>query len=154
MGTFHKLTYHVVFSTRYRRKSIRDDVRERLYEYVGGTIRGLDGHLIEIGGVEDHVHLLANLSPAKAVSDTIRDLKAHASKWANEERLTTDRFEWQKGYGAFTVSYSQIEIVQRYIRNQTEHHRQRSFKEEYMEFLTRHGIEFREEYLFEGEHHG
>lgn len=85
MGSFTRLTYHIVFGTKYRRRSIRNDLKERLYEYIGGTIRGKKGHLIEIGGVEDHIHILAGLSPAIAVSEVIRDVKANSSKWMTDE---------------------------------------------------------------------
>jgi putative transposase len=154
MSTFTKLIYHIVFSTKYRRKSIVDPFSERLYEYIGGIIRAQNGHLIEIGGVEDHVHLLVNLPPAKSISDTIREIKANASKWSNELPDTTCRFEWQKGYGAFTVSYSQIDSVRHYIQNQREHHRTKTFEEEYVAFLKRHNIDFDHQYLFEAEHYG
>ncbi len=153
MGSFARLTYHIVFATKYRRRTIKDDVQERLYEYVGGTLRGKKGHLIEIGGIEDHVHILASLSPTVAVADVIRDVKASSSKWMSEERHL-NAFEWQKGYGAFTVSYDRVEAICNYIRNQKEHHRTKSFQEEYIDFLERHGIEFRLEYLFEDEHNG
>jgi putative transposase len=102
----------------------------------------------------DHVHVLARLSPTFAVADVIRTVKANSSRWMNEQPEVMPLFEWQKGYGAFTVSYSRIEAVQHYIRNQREHHRVKSFQEEYIEFLERHQIEFRLEYLFEDEHHG
>ncbi len=154
MGTFTKLTYHVVFSTKYRRKSINQATQERLYEYMGGIIRNLDGSLVEIGGIEDHVHLLVNLPPFKSVSDSIRDIKANASRWMNERLQTNLKFEWQKGFGAFTVSHSQIEIVRQYIRNQREHHRTRSFTEEFIELLQRHEIMFNPASLFEAEHVG
>ncbi len=154
MGSFSKLTYHVVFSTKYRRKTINDEMRERLYEYIGGVVRNLNGSLIKIGGIEDHVHLLVNLSPAKSVSDSIRDIKSNGSKWLNELSEGRSRFEWQKGYGAFTVSHSHIEIVRRYIRNQREHHRTRTFEEEFVELLRRHEIKFDRKYLFEAEHVG
>jgi len=154
MSTFSKLSYHIVFSTKYRCKSIADSFSERLYEYIGGIIRGKNGHMIEIGGVEDHVHLLANLPPTKSISDTIREIKANSSKWRNELSDKTDRFEWQKGYGVFTVSYSQIEPVRYYIRNQREHHRTITFEEEYIAFLKLHDIEFDHKYLFEAEHSG
>ena len=154
MGSFTQLTYHVVFATKYRRDSITDDIQERLYEYIGGTIRALKGHLIEIGGVRDHVHILARLAPTLAVSDVIRDVKANSSKWLSERSATHRTFEWQKGYGAFTVSYSQSPVVQKYIQGQKEHHRTHSFQDEYVAFLQRHSIEFRPEYLFEDEHHG
>lgn len=154
MGSFTRLTYHVVFGTKYRRRSIGDPIRERLYEYIGGILRAKKGHLIEIGGVQDHVHILARLSPSLAVADVIRDVKANSSKWISEQPGAASIFEWQKGYGAFTVSYSQIETAREYIRRQAEHHRTTTFQEEYMAFLKRHGIEFRLEYLFEDEHHG
>lgn len=154
MGAFTRLTYHVVFGTKHRQPLIREKFRERLYGYVGGTIRELNGHLIEIGGVEDHVHILANLSAAKAVSDVIRDIKANASRWLNELPEVTTRFEWQKGYAAFTVSYSQVPSVRGYIQNQREHHRVTTFEEEYIAFLRRHDIEFEHRWLFEAEHHG
>ena len=151
MGSFSKLTYHIIFATRYRRKTIRPELQHRLYEYIGGIVRKQKGHLIEIGGVEDHIHILANLSPVAAISDSIRDIKANSAKWMNELPERKDKFEWQKGYGAFTVSASQIESVCKYVQNQKEHHRVKSFEEEYIEFLQRHGIEFERRYLFEGE---
>lgn len=154
MGSFTQLTYHVVFATKYRRPSITDAIQERLYEYIGGTIRARKGHLIRIGGMPDHIHILARLSPTLAIAEVIRDVKANSSKWMNDHTDVTRNFEWQKGYGAFTVSYSQIPDVEKYIQNQKEHHRTRTFQEEYVEFLKRHGIEFRMEYLFEDEHHG
>lgn len=153
MGSFTRLNYHIVFGTKYRKRSIGETIQERLYEYIGGTLRAKKGQLIEIGGVEDHVHLLAGLSPTFAVSDVIRDVKANSSKWLRDDRKV-DEFEWQKGFGAFTVSYDRIEAIQNYIRNQKEHHRTKSFQEEYVDFLQRHDIEFRPEYLFEDENHG
>ena len=154
MGSFTQLTYHVIFATKYRRLSITESIQERLYEYIGGTIRAQNGSLIQIGGMPDHIHILASFSPTLAVTDAVRVIKANSSKWMNEQSGTTQRFQWQKGYSVFTVSYSQIPIVKQYIENQQEHHRVRSFQEEYMEFLKRHGPEFQLEYLFEDEHHG
>ena len=154
MASFTQLSYHIVFATKRRRGSITDDIRERLYEYIGGTIRALKGHLVEIGGVTDHVHILARLSPTLAVSDVIRDVKANSSKWLSEISAPHQSFEWQKGYGAFSVSYSQIPVVRQYIQRQPEHHKLVTFQEEYIAFLKRHEIEFRLEYLFEDEHHG
>ena len=103
--------------------------------------------------MEDHLHILARLSPTLAISDVVRDVKANSSKWMNEEAVACG-FEWQEGYGGFTISYDRIESVGSYIRNQKEHHRTKSFQEEYIDFLTRHNVEFRLEYLFEDEHHG
>ena len=158
MGSFTKLTYHIVFGTKFRRKSICNEFVEPLYEYIGGTIRNRKGSLIQIGGVEDHLHLLVTLPPTITVADAVRDIKANASKWVNENREETknpgDNFEWQIGYGAFTVSYSHIEIVREYIQGQRRHHRTKSFDEEYIELLERHNIPFDRKFLFEGEYSG
>jgi len=154
MGSFTKLTYHIVFGTKFRTPSIQDEFRERLYEYIGGTIRGMKGHLIEIGGVEDHIHLLANLTPSMALSAGVRDIKSCSSYWISELSEVSSKFEWQKGYSAFSVSFSQISAVRGYIQNQQEHHRKQSFKDEYIEFLRRHEIPFEDRFLFEAEHHG
>ena len=154
MGSFTQLSYHIVFATKFRRRLITSQIQKRLYEYIGGTLRAKKGSAIEIGGVEDHVHILARLSPTIAVSEVIRDVKACSSKWLNEEIRIDCGFKWQKGYGAFTVSYDRINTVRSYIRNQAEHHKTKTLQEEYVDFLTRHKIEFRMEHLFEDEHHG
>jgi REP element-mobilizing transposase RayT len=154
MGSFTRLTYHIVFATKYRTPSINATIQERLYEYVGGILRAKKGHVVQIGGIADHIHLLTELSASFAVSDVIRDVKANSSKWVNEQPEINHFFEWQKGYGAFTVSYSLRESVQEYIQKQEERHRRRTFQEEYIELLKRHHIPFRSEYLFEEEHHG
>ena len=124
MGSFTRLTYHIIFGTKFRRKMIRNEIAKPLYEYIGGTIRNRKGRLIQIGGVEDHLHLLVGLPPTITVSDAVRDIKANGSKWINENRVDTrnlsEKFEWQIGYGAFTVSYSNIAIVQNYIATQRE----------------------------------
>ena len=154
MSTFTKLTYHIVFSTKYRHQLIYKSLQERLYQYIGGTVRSQNGHLIEIGGIEDHVHLLLNLPATIALANFIREIKANASKWVNEFSNESGRFEWQKGYGAFTVSHSQVESVQHYIQNQHEHHQTRTFEEEYIQFLQLHNITFQRQHLFENEHYG
>lgn len=154
MSTFTKLNYHIVFATKRRSPLITAELQTRLYEYLGGIIRAKGGHLVEVGGVADHIHLLAHLSPKFAISDVIRDIKGSSSAWVNAEKLSEQHFEWQKGYGAFTVSYTNSGSVQNYIRNQEEHHRRKSFEEEYIDFLERHQITFERRYLFEDEHHG
>ena len=120
--------------------------------YIAGIIANKDGQALEIGGVEDHIHLLTSCSPRIALADFIRDVKANSSKWLREER-GRELFQWQTGYSAFTVSGSQVKIVRRYVRNQVEHHRKQSFEEEYRTLLLRHGIKFDERYLFDEEHH-
>jgi putative transposase len=142
MSSYTKLTYHVVFDTKYRRPTIVEAIQERLYEYIGGIIRTKQGHLIEIGGIADHIHILAHFPATIAVSDMVRDIKANSAKWMNDVGAVVDRFEWQKGYGAFTVIASLIPKLGRYVRNQPAHHRKVSFEEEYVALLKRHGIPF------------
>ena len=154
MGAFSKLSYHIVFATKFRQPTIHSELRSRLYDYIGGSIRAMNGHLLEIGGVEDHVHLLVGFPPTLCLSDAVRDIKANASKWINETTQPPSRFEWQVGYGAFTVSYSQLDSLRKYLRGQEEHHKRHTFEEEYLAFLKRHEIPFDPKYLFEGEHLG
>jgi putative transposase len=148
-STLTNLLYHIVFSTKNRRPLIMSDVRDELHRYLGGIIRGEGGIAIDIGGMPDHVHILAKLKPNVAVSDVLRVLKANSSKWCNDKFASQRDFGWQDGYAAFSVSESQAQKVAEYIRNQEEHHRQRDFKSELIELLRRHGIEFNEQYLWD-----
>lgn len=150
MATTHSnLLFHIVFSTKYRRSLIKNP--ERLYEYIGGIIRKEKSVLIEIGGMPDHVHILVKMGPTTAISNIMRITKTNSSKWFNETYRPTTPFAWQRGFGAFSVSASNVVQVQSYIKNQAEHHKQVSFKEEYRKLLERHQVEFKEEYLFEEE---
>ena len=153
MSTYTSLNYHIVFGTKHRKPLLTEAVRTETYKYISGIIANKDGQLLEIGGIDDHVHLLTSCSPRFALSDFIRDIKANSSKWLHEEKRAV-RFGWQTGYGAFTVSCSQVETVRAYIRNQAEHHRKLTFAEEFRAILERHGIAFEEKYLFEEEYHG
>src|SRR5687768_8156569 len=108
--------YHIVFGTKGRLPLVSDDVLLRMHEYLGGIVRGLGGIALEIGGIADHVHLLVKLPPTIKFSDFLRDLKSNSSKWAKENGLR--KFAWQRRYGSFTVSESQIAVVRRYIRDQ------------------------------------
>ena len=151
-STHTNLLFHIVYSTKYRRNLITPESQERLYEYIGGIIRDQKGKLVEIGGMPDHVHTFARLSPTLAISDVLRITKTNSSKWFNETIQPTMPFAWQRGFGAFSVSASQVEDVRAYIRNQEQHHATMSFRDEYRRLLIRHGIEFDEQYLFEEEH--
>jgi len=146
--TYTNLLYHVVFSTKHRAPIITEDIHGRLYEYIGGILRGEGGVLLEIGGMADHVHLLARLKPTLAVSEAARLIKANSSKWLNES-VVSDRFRWQAGYGAFTVGTSMVPDVSRYIRNQAHHHRKRTFKEELIELLELNGVDYDEARIFD-----
>ena len=146
-STHTSLHYHLVFSTKERIPTIRADIRERVHAYLGGVIRGIGGTPLEIGGVADHVHILVGLKPTHVLADVMRVLKADSSKWIHAE-LGVHDFAWQEGYAAFTVSKSGVDAVREYVRNQEEHHRKRTFQEEYLEFLERMEIEYDERYLW------
>jgi REP element-mobilizing transposase RayT len=145
-NTFSNLAVHLVFSTKNRLPLVTREIREDLYPYIGGIIRGLDGKTIAIGGMPDHVHILARIPTKVCVADLARAVKASSSKWANE-RFTSMRFGWQRGYGAFSVSHSAVTRVDEYVHHQEEHHRHRSFDEEFKMLLMRHDVEYDERYL-------
>ena len=146
--SFTNLIYHIVFSTKNRQPLITDDVKLRLYDYIGGTIRKQGGIALAINGMSDHIHVLAKLRADKAVSDVLRDLKANSSGWIHEVFPEQKDFSWQNGYGAFTVSASQVEKVKEYIANQEKHHRKiGSFRDEFTKLLRANEIEFDEKYL-------
>jgi putative transposase len=153
MSSFTSLAYHIVFSTKYRKPTLTGAVRDETYRYITGIISHRQGQLLEIGGVDDHVHLLTTCSPGIALADLARDIKANSSKWLHEEKQQAG-FAWQTGYAAFTVSRSQLDSVGEYIRGQAEHHQRQSFEDELRTILRRHGIVFDEKQLFEDEHHG
>ncbi|MCC6359378.1 MAG: IS200/IS605 family transposase [Phycisphaerales bacterium] len=145
--SFHKLVIHAIFSTKDRRPLITPDIAARLHPYLGGIIRELNGTALTVGGVADHVHILMQIPATLSLSDAMRLIKTNSSKWAHETLVPA--FGWQTGYGAFSVSQSNIETVRRYIENQEEHHRHVTFQEEFIEFLKRHEIEYDEKYIWE-----
>lgn len=145
-STHTSLLYHLVFATKSREPLIAAEWRSRLHEYLGGAVRGLNAVPQGVGGVADHVHLLVGLKPTHCLSDFMRELKKASSNWV-AETIRMPSFRWQEGYGAFTVSASARPDVQDYIARQEEHHRQRTFREEYILMLQKSGIEFDERYL-------
>jgi REP element-mobilizing transposase RayT len=145
--SYTNLLYHIVFSTKDRRPLITPEYEVRLYDYVGGTLRGAGGISLELNGTEDHLHLLAKLRPDRALSDVLRDLKANATGGMHEVFPELKDFSWQREYGAFTVSQSSVEEVRRYIAKQKEHHQRVSFRDEFIQFLRANGIEYDERFV-------
>ena len=139
--TYTQLRYHLVFSTKHRMPLITSALRDNLYDYLGGVLRGNGGVLLAVGGMPDHVHLLAGWGTTLSVAEMLKLLKGASSRWINDQSKT-NVFSWQEGYGAFTVSESSAAKVCRYIHRQEEHHRRRSFEEEWVDLLKRHNIEF------------
>jgi REP element-mobilizing transposase RayT len=148
-STFTNLIYHIVYATKFRQPLITGLFGEELHKYIGGIIREHEGSQIEIGGISDHVHILAKFSPNIAVAEMLRAIKANSSKWANAHHRERGRFEWQVGYAAFSVSQSRSPSVGKYILNQEEHHRKQPFKAELIQLLRKHHVEYDERYLFE-----
>lgn len=144
-STFLSLQYHIVFSTKERRPLIRPEWRPRLHEYLGGTVRGLEGVALAIGGVEDHVHLLFSLRATHCLADFMRELKKASSTWSAEHHERD--FAWQDGYAAFTVSPTHRDSVCSYIAGQEAHHRKKAFKEELVALLERAGVTYDPRYL-------
>ena len=142
------LLYHIVFATKDRRPLIEPALAERSHAYIGGGIRAEGGSAIAANGTPNHVHILARLRQDKTLSDVLRSIKAHSSKWIHETFATHEGFAWQSGYGAFTVSQSQMERVRSYIEDQETHHRRTTFEEEFVSLLRTNHIAFDPEYLW------
>ena len=150
-STHHGILIHIIFSTKNRVPLIDESWQDELFAYIGGTVHDHKAAILCSGGIEDHVHLLAKIHPSFAISETVQLLKSNSSRWVNQQGKTESRFEWQRGYGAFSVSQSQVPKVKNYIQTQREHHRRQSFRDEYFEILKRHEIEFDERYVFDEE---
>ncbi len=146
MSTYFKLHYHIAFGTRNRVPCVDKAWRPRLWEYMGGTVRGLNGVPHGIGGWIDHVHLLVDLRPTHSIPDVVRELKKASTEWVRTHQgLRT--FQWQEGYGVFTVGWREREGLQRYIATQEEHHRGSTFRDELVAMLHEAGVEFEPKYL-------
>jgi putative transposase len=152
--SFTQLLYHIVFSTKYRANLIDPGLRDELYPLIAGIVRNEGGRLLAVGGMPDHVHLLVRSKPALSVSDLLRSLKANSSRWVGERADLPAGFAWQEGYGAFSISESSAAAVCRYIQNQETHHRRRSFEDEWIGLLQRHGIDPTNPFAEEGERQG
>ena len=147
-NTYTSLHYHIVFSTKNRKHhNMRTDIKERIWAFLGGIARQNKMKALCVGGMEDHIHILIVAPPAIALSKMMQLLKGGSSKWVHETFSEMPTFSWQDGYGAFTVSKSQVPEVIRYIQGQEEHHRAKNFQEEYLAFLKSHGIEYDERYV-------
>jgi REP-associated tyrosine transposase len=145
-----KILLHVVFSTKERRPLLQDRVfREEMHGYIGGILNGLDCHPIIVGGVEDHVHLLCVLSRTCAPADMVKEVKRSSSLWIKTRASGFENFGWQSGYGVFSIGYSQIEEVRRYIARQEEHHRKLTFQDEFRRLLSRYEVSFDEAYVWD-----
>lgn len=147
-NTYASLYYHIIFSTKNRVAWIKPEIEQRVWQYIGGVARHHRMTALQIGGIEDHIHALVIAPPILAPSQMAQYLKGDSSKWIHEEFPDLRGFAWQEGYGAFTVSKSNLPEVIAYIQNQRKHHEKRSFQDEYRDFLRKHDIEYDERYLW------
>jgi REP element-mobilizing transposase RayT len=148
-GTFTQMYVQLVFAVWNRENVLNKNIRPRLFEYISGIVSSLGHKSIIVDGVSDHIHILFGLNPSKSVSDTVHDIKRSSSLFINTNKLVPGRFSWQEGYGGFTYSRSQIENVYKYIDRQEEHHKKKSFQEEYISILDKYEIDYDPKFLFE-----
>jgi len=147
-NTYSSLHYHIIFSTKNREPWLVSDIEQRIWAFIGGIARAHKMRALQVGGVEDHLHTLITAPTTIAPFQIAQYLKGDSSKWIHDEFPALRNFAWQDGYAAFTVSTSNIPEVITYIRNQREHHRKKTFQEEYLEFLRENGIAYNERYLW------
>ena len=147
-NTYTQIHIQCVIAVKFRQALIQPDFKERLNQYITGIINNNGHKVIAINGMPDHLHIFFGFRPDQSLSDLMRIVKGESSEWINKEKLTSTKFRWQEGYGAFSYSRSQIKIVAEYIANQEEHHRKLTFLEEYKSFLEKFEVEHDEKYIF------
>jgi len=148
-NTYSQINIHAVFSVYKRENLLTENFRKELFKYMSGIMTNIGLFPLAVNGIEDHVHVFFEIPPSMSVSKALQDIKANSSKWINEKNLVEGKFEWQKGFGAFANSRSQRDLVIKYIINQEIHHKQSSFRDEYLALLKKYGIEYNQNYLFE-----
>ena len=147
MSTYTQIIYQIVFSTKYREPVLIKKDREKLFKFIWGIIKNKNCHLYRINGVEDHIHIVTNLHPSVSLSSFVRTIKVSSSLFIKEQKLFKGFKSWQGGYGAFTYSIKEKERLINYVKNQESHHNKKSYKDEFVEILKEHDLEFQEEYF-------
>lgn len=148
-NTYTQCYFHLVFAVKNRNALIKKSWKNQLEMYITGIIQTHKHKLLAIGSMPDHIHIFIGYDTSELIPDLVEEIKTSSNAWIKNNQLTPFKFEWQKGYGAFTHSHSQIDAVVKYIMNQERHHQNQSFKEEYLEILTKNGISFKNEYVFD-----
>jgi putative transposase len=147
-GTFSQIYIQTVFAVKGRESLINSSWEEDLYKYITGIVQNKDQKMLAINGMPDHIHFLIGMKPSCCLSDLIREIKKSSNKFVNDNFIRIN-FQWQEGYGAFSYSHSGLDNVIGYINNQKEHHKKRTFKDEYLEFLQKFHVDYKDEYLFD-----
>ena len=148
-NTYTQITIHAVFAVKYRENFITKDWRDDLHQYIAGIITKKGAKSLAVGGWKDHVHILFGMPVTTCIADLMAVVKANSSKWINDQQFLKGMFQWQEGYAAFSYAKSQRDIVIKYIINQEEHHRTKTFKEEYLKMLSDFDVAYEDKYLFE-----
>ena len=148
-NTFSQITMQLIFAVKNRESLITPGLREPLHKYISGILKNQNQKLLIVNSMPDHIHILIGQSPSISLSDLVREIKSESSRFINENKLSKFKFYWQEGFGAFSYSRSQREIVVNYILNQEAHHKKKTFKEEYLDFLKKFEVEYDERFLFD-----
>jgi putative transposase len=148
-NTYHQIYLQAIFATKYRNAVIDKEWKSTLYGVIGNLINETNCKTIIVNGVEDHVHCFLGLKPVISISELMKTVKAKSSKYINDHKLTSERFEWQEGYGVFSYSQSSVDKVYKYIQNQEAHHKKQTFRDEYLTFLKKFKIAYDEQYIFQ-----
>jgi len=148
-GTFSQIYIHIVFAVKGRESLINALWENDLYKYISGIIKNKEQKMLAINGTPDHIHFLIGIKPSSCLSDLVREIKKSSNDFIKEKKFSKFKFQWQEGYGAFSYSHSSLDNVIAYILNQKTHHKKKSFKDEYFEFLKKFNADFKEEYLFD-----
>ncbi len=147
MNTYTQILYHIVFSPGNHEKTLATESRQQLYKYIWGILKNKKCHLYRIGGMADHIHIVTHLHPTVSLASLVKDIKVASSEYIKDNNLFTMFSGWQDGYGGFTYSFKDKDILIEYVKNQEKHHETKSYMEELIELLNEHGIEFDEKYL-------
>lgn len=151
-GTYSQIYIQIVFAVKGRQNLIGKEWQEELNKYISGIITNKGHKSMIVNGVSDHIHVFVGLKPSMAISDLVRDIKNNSSNFINDKKLVSGKFSWQEGYGAFSYAQSQVKAVYNYILNQEAHHKKKTFKDEYHDFIEEFEIDYNEKYLFEWLH--
>lgn len=149
MSTYSQIYIQIVFAVKHREALITKDWEEELFKYITGIITNKDQKLLAINGMPNHIHILIGMKPSCCLSDLVREIKKSSNAFIKEKKFTKHTFNWQEGFGAFSYSHSALDNVIAYINNQKEHHKTKTFKEEYIDFLNKFQVQYKSEYLFD-----
>jgi len=148
-NTYTQCYFHLVFAVKNRNALIRKEWKDEMEKYITGIVQNYKHKLLAIGSMPDHIHIYFGYNINHLIPDLVEEIKTSGNKWIKDNQLSKFRFEWQKGYGAFTHSRSHLDRVVKYVLNQEEHHRKRTFREEYLSILKQHEVEYKDEYVFD-----